>query len=198
MESAERIRAAGESALEHFLRKRANCAEAVFLAVHEQVQSDLPASAAALATPFGGGVGIRGENCGALLGGMMGLGLVYGRANPEEGSLHDHRERLWESYALFNQLPHRFQVRFGTVQCWDLTEPHVYGTSACRARCEGIVAGTASMAMELLLEAQQNGLGFAFNKNLLSQASEATGLSTRELVQLKTLGRPFPPPEGRD
>lgn len=192
MESAELIRTVAERALEFFLKKRANCAEAVFLALHEQVSTDLPASAAALATPFGGGVGIRGENCGALLGGVMGLALVYGRANPGEGSLQEHRERLWKTYALFNQLPHRFHLRYGTIECWDLTEPQTYGTSACRERCERIVADTAAMAMGLLLEVQQKGLAFGFGKNLLTQASTATGLSTEELIRLKTLGQPFP------
>jgi len=192
MESTELIRTVAERAREFFLKKRANCAEAVFLALHEQVSTDVPASAAALATPFGGGVGIRGENCGALMGGLMGLALVYGRSNPEEGSLQEHRERLWKTYALFNQMPHRFHLRYGTIECWDLTEPLIYGTGACRARCERIVAETAAMAMELLLEAQQKGLTFSFGKHLLTQASAATGLSTEELVRLKTLGMPFP------
>lgn len=192
MESAGLIRTAGERAQELFRKKRANCAEAVFLALHEQVSTDLPASVAALATPFGGGVGIRGENCGALLGGLMGLALVYGRSDPEEGTLEEHRQRLWKTYALFNQLPHRFHLRYGTIECWDLTEPHVYGTGACRDRCERIVADTAAMAMELLLEAQQDGLEFGFGKHLLTQASARTGLSTQELIRLKTLGKPFP------
>jgi C_GCAxxG_C_C family probable redox protein len=193
MEPSELIRTVAERALEFFLKKRANCAEAVFLALHERVSTDLPASAAALATPFGGGVGIRGENCGALLGGLLGLALVYGRANPGEGSLQEHRERLWKTYALFNQLPHRFHLRYGTIECWDLTEAHIYGTSTCRERCERIVADTAGMAMGLLVEAQQYGLEFNFGKNLLTQASSATGLSAEELVRLKTLGKPFPP-----
>ena len=193
MGSDDLIRTVAERALEFFLKKRANCAEAVFLALHEQVPTDVPASAAALATPFGGGVGIRGENCGALLGGLMGLALVYGRSNPEEGSLQEHRERLWKTYAFFNQMPHRFHLRYGTIECWDLTAQHIYGTSACRERCERIVAETAAMAMELLLEAQQKGLAFGFGKHLLTQASETTGLSTEELIRLKTLGKPFPP-----
>lgn len=193
MESADLIRTVADRAAEFFLNKRANCAEAVFLALHEQVTTDLPASAAALATPFGGGVAIRGENCGALLGGLMGLALVYGRTDPEEGSLQEHRARLWKTYALFNQLPHRFHLRFGTIECWDLTAPHIYGTGACRACCERIVSETAAMAMELLVEAHRSGLAFGFGKHLLTQASAATGLSTEELIRLKTLGRPFPP-----
>ncbi len=186
-----------ERALEFFLKKRANCAEAVFLALHERVATDLPASAAALATPFGGGVAIRGETCGALLGGLMGLALVHGRSDPEAGSLCEHRERLWKTYAFFNQLPHRFGQRFGTVICWELTAPHIYGTEACRERCQGIVADTAAMAMELLLEAEARGLEFRFGKHLLAQASDATGLSSDELIRLKALGKPFPTRKAR-
>ena len=74
-----------------FLEKRANCAEAVFRAIHEIVENDLPSEACGLITPLGGGAGIRGANCGAMLAGLMALALVYGRGNPYEKSLQEHR-----------------------------------------------------------------------------------------------------------
>jgi C_GCAxxG_C_C family probable redox protein len=182
---------ARQRARELFLGKRANCAEAVFIAVMEQLDPGLPSRVSALFTPLGGGVGIRGENCGAMLAGVMALGLVHGRRDPETGTLAAHRGSLWKTYKLFNQLPEMFARRFGSLQCWDLTRRFIYGTRRCRENCEDIVADTAGMAIDLLQQAE-NGMPFKFQKCLLEQAREATGLNFDELIEYKSLGRPFP------
>jgi C_GCAxxG_C_C family probable redox protein len=179
-------------ARELFNTRRANCAESVFNAVRGLVASDLPEEVAGLMTPLGGGIAIRGANCGAMVAGVVALGLVYGRKDPEKGAIEEHRGQLWETYALYNQLPHRFHERFGTIECWDLTAPRVYGSKACRAHCEEIVAETAGMVMQLLFEAKEKGLTFEFKKNLLSQAAEAAELTVGELLEYKRQGKPFP------
>jgi C_GCAxxG_C_C family probable redox protein len=192
MEKKKKIAEAKSLARKFFLDKRANCAESVFKAIHELVGSDLPVHVSALFTPLGGGVGIRGENCGAMLAGVMALGLVHGRFDPARGTLPEHRKHLWDTYSLYNQLPQRFVEKYGSLQCWDLTQPHVYGTKKCREFCEDLIAETAGMAMELLIEAEKQGLRFPFQRNLLSQAAEVTGLSAEELIRLKEKGEPFP------
>src|SRR4030042_4143632 len=77
----ERIAKAKSKARKFFQDKRTNCLESVFKVIHEVVGSDLPVQVSPL-FPLGGGVGIRGENCGAMLAGVMALGLVYGRFDP--------------------------------------------------------------------------------------------------------------------
>jgi C_GCAxxG_C_C family probable redox protein len=192
MDKKERIAEAKSKARKFFQDKRANCSESVFKAIHEMVSSDLPVQVSALFTPLGGGVGIRGENCGAMLAGVMALGLVHGRFDPAQGSLEEHRKHLWDTYSLYNQLPQRFVEKYGSLQCWDLTQPHVYGTKKCRDFCEELIAETAGMVMELLIEAEEKGLRFPFQRNLLSQAAEVTGLTPEELIRLKERGEPFP------
>jgi C_GCAxxG_C_C family probable redox protein len=192
MKDKELIKEARERARSFFRGKRANCAESVFRAIYELVESDLPARVSALLTPLGGGIGIRGENCGAMIAGVMALALVHGRYDPDQGSLEENRKLLWKTYPLYNQLPHRFAERFGSLQCRELTEPHVYGTEKCRESCEELIAEAAGMAMELLLEARKKGLHFSFKQNLLSQAAGCTGLSMEELIRLKEKGEPFP------
>ncbi len=192
MDKKVRITEAKSKARKFFLDKRSNCAESVFRAIHEMVSSDLPVQVSALFTPLGGGVGIRGENCGAMLAGVMALGLVHGRFDPAQGSLEEHRRHLWNTYSLYNQLPHRFAQKYGSLQCWDLTKPYVYGTKKCRDFCEDLIAETAGMVMELLIEAEEKGPRFSFHRNLLSQAAKVTGLSEDELIRLKEKGDPFP------
>jgi C_GCAxxG_C_C family probable redox protein len=192
MEKKERIAETKSKARKFFQDKRANCAESVFKAIQEMVASDLPVQVSALFTPLGGGVGIRGENCGAMLAGVMALGLVHGRFDPAQGTLAEHRKHLWDTYSLYNQLPQRFVQKYGSLQCWDLTEPYVYGTKKCRDFCEDLIAETAGMVMELLIETEERGLRFPFHRNLLSQAAKATGLDEEDLIRLKEKGEPFP------
>jgi len=192
MKDRSLVEKAGERAHGLFMEKRANCAEAVFRAIHEMVDSDIPSEVAGLLTPFGGGVGIRGANCGAMLGGIMALALVYGRKEPYGKSLEDHRRDLWKTYALYNQLPHRFEKKYGTLECRDLINDRIYGTKGSREICEGIVSWTAGMVMELLLEVGERGLHFEFRETLLNKAAEATGLSVEELIEYKARAEPFP------
>ena len=192
MNDKELVEKARERAHGLFMEKRANCAEAVFRAIQEMVDSDLPPEVAGLLTPLGGGVGTRGANCGAMLGGVMALALKYGRTEPYGKSLEEHRRDLWKTYALYNQLPHWFEEKYGTLECRELTKGHVYGTKGCRKFCEGIVAETAGMVMGLLLEAEEKGLHFEFKETLLNQAAEASGLSVEELIEYKTRGEPLP------
>lgn len=186
---------AGLAARQLFNTKRANCAEAVFKAVHQLVGGPLPPMVSALLTPMGSGVAITGDICGAMVAGVMAMGLVYGRNEPEAGTLEQHRGDLWKTYALYNQLPHRFREKFGTTNCWELTEPRVYGTKECRCCCEVYVQESAAMAMELLLEAKREGMDFTFNKSLLDQNSKRTGLTAEELIEYKRAGKHFPRPE---
>ena len=195
-EKKESLSRAREKARAFFRSQRANCAESVFRAIYESVETDLPPQVSSLMTPLGGGVGISGENCGALLAGVMALALVYGRAERGE-ALEDHRRRLWKTYALYNQLPHRFKKRFGSIRCWELTQPHIYGTRQCRSFCEDLIAETAGMVAELLSLAEERNMDFPLRENLLLQTAEATGLSVEELIRLKEKGEPFPEPQAK-
>lgn len=186
------VEIARKRAMEIFNGKRANCAEAVFGAIYELVDTELPPEVSSLLTPLGGGVATSGENCGAMLAGVIALGLVHGRLKPSDKELEEHRGTLWDTYSIFNQLPHRFKEKFGTVQCWDLTKPYTYGTKECRHNCVEMVGDTAAMVVELLQEAQDKGLPFQFKKTLLAQAMEKTGLSVEELIAYKQRGEPFP------
>ncbi len=74
-------------------------------------------------TGFGGGGGLFGDTCGALVGAMAALGAVYGRrAVPTDAKAAT--EELYGNpglYRLFNRLPNEFKERFGATQCRLLT-----------------------------------------------------------------------------
>ena len=100
-----------------------NCAESVFEAVLSQIDTGLPRETLCVMTGFGGGGGLFGDTCGALVGAMAALGAVYGRrAVPTDAKAAT--EELYGNpglYRLFNRLPNEFKERFGATQCRLLT-----------------------------------------------------------------------------
>ena len=104
----EAVRRAAGYAEEDFL-----CSEAVLMALSEclGVSSEIIPR---IATGFGAGIGRKGEVCGALSGGVMGLGLRFGRSTVEEGE--GERRPHWFS----TELVARFREQLGHVRCEDL------------------------------------------------------------------------------
>jgi C_GCAxxG_C_C family probable redox protein len=67
-----------------------------------------------VATCFGGGLGRRGEICGALAGALIAVGLQKGRRRGEGDEV---KER---SYKFAAQVVESFRNRFGTILCREL------------------------------------------------------------------------------
>lgn len=86
-----------------------NCAESVLRGVCHAQGIELEDSCARLATPFGGGIGRAQDVCGALTGGVLGIGAALGRARPEEDKVrpYDAAGKLYSS----------FKERLGSVDC---------------------------------------------------------------------------------
>ena len=66
-----------------------------------------------IATGFCGGVGRTCGMCGALSGGIMAIGILYGRNSPDES--------VNRSYQLIQKFKNRFETKFGTSNCKELT-----------------------------------------------------------------------------
>ena len=132
-----------------------NCAESVLLAVSQQALLKARSSESfipRIATGFGGGIARNGSTCGALAGGILAIGLVLGRDNPEMS-----RDLC---YAAADRFYTEFIENFGTSRCRDLTEldlkkpedREVYESRVHETRCNPIVAWAAKRAHEILLE----------------------------------------------
>lgn len=66
-----------------------------------------------IATAFGGGIGGRGQVCGAVAAAVMAIGLAHGR--------HDASERDADAYRLTQELTRRFEGTMGALECRTLT-----------------------------------------------------------------------------
>ena len=68
-----------------------------------------------IGTGLAGGVGLQGEVCGALMGGVLIIGLLYGADLPDD-------EIKYAAYAKTMQFVDRFKAANGTTLCRDLIE----------------------------------------------------------------------------
>lgn len=98
---------------------RLNCCESVLLKIHEE--RPLPGFDAAtmrMASNLGGGVSGWGSLCGALIGGAMAIGFIYGTEGDEAPQVFD-EERVRER-SMTQTLIARFNDRWGHADCMNL------------------------------------------------------------------------------
>jgi C_GCAxxG_C_C family probable redox protein len=101
-----------ERALSMF-RNGYNCAQSVLFSFSEELGIDGD-TALRIASGFGGGMGRMQEVCGAVTGGIMVIGLRFGRG--EQGD----RDAAAEAYAKTRALMEQFALRHGSYCCRNL------------------------------------------------------------------------------
>jgi len=87
-----------------------NCAQAIIYAFSDDLGIDKD-TALKVATGFGAGMGRKQEVCGAVTGGIMVIGLKYGRGEKDERKIMD------QAYVKVRALMDRFSEEHGTFIC---------------------------------------------------------------------------------
>jgi len=90
------------------------CAQSVLGAIKHLFPEKISDNAFKAATGLAGGVGNSGNNCGALTGGVMALGLFRGR---EYDNFADPDGIQWETYSMAYDLVKKFEMEYGKVNC---------------------------------------------------------------------------------
>ena len=111
-------------------RNGPNCAECMFLYGLRGFKIDVPSEMLRIATPFGGGMGVAEDTCGVLTGGMILIGLKYGRS-----SLDGDKQR---TYRIAKRYFNWFIEAFGSTNCRQLNGGE-YNTPTHRQRCGGFI-----------------------------------------------------------
>lgn len=133
------------------LREGFNCAESVLMGLIEAF--GLPGVPASIATGFGAGIGRCGDVCGAVTGGVMGIGLKANRTNLHQKSLYDAVQ------AAACRLVEEFAKAEGSIYCRDLTgydlrEPgqleKFHADPERRRKCLKFVESMATLAAEII------------------------------------------------
>jgi C_GCAxxG_C_C family probable redox protein len=139
---------AGNRARAHF-ESGYKCAESVLLAVAEEqgIENEFIPS---IASGFCSGMGRTGGLCGAVAGGVMALGLSYGRQNKEQSSD--------EIYAIEKIFLKEFAKKFGSTNCEELVhcdfntpEGQAYfSDNKLYLKCHQMVEDATEMVLELI------------------------------------------------
>lgn len=90
-----------------------NCAQSVLFSFCGELGLDEDA-ALKLSCGFGGGMGRMGEVCGAVSGGIIALGLKFGRGKNDERAATDF------AYSKIRAFVNRFSAKHGSCRCRDL------------------------------------------------------------------------------
>ena len=142
----EKIRTAAEA---YFRSGGYNCAESVLKTLMEELELDVPAQTLKAASGFGGGIGGMGCTCGALTGGVMAIGLVYGRTEAGDPAVRKARELSGRLYQIFCDKHH-------SSCCRVLTRSLEPGTPERKNQCAALTGEMAYEAARLILAARKD------------------------------------------
>ncbi len=139
------------------------CSQAVLDALQRHLNLGNGETFKAASALVGGVAGMR-EVCGALIGGVMAIGLAYGRAKFEAGKVGREQPDYVEAQVRATRLCDRFRERFGSPICrfvrYSVREPgfkeHTnYDTIEQfedHAKCGDVTGPTARLAAEIILQ----------------------------------------------
>ncbi|MDH7509156.1 MAG: C-GCAxxG-C-C family protein [Methanomassiliicoccales archaeon] len=162
-ERARLLQRASELAFEYEKENR-GCAQAVLAALQDVfgVRDDIVFKSA---SGLSGGAGLTTlGSCGALSGGVMAIGMFFGR---ERSEFKDPQRKRMVAYRLAKELCIRFEQKYGSVICgeiqktylgkkFDLWNPEEYADFDAVAyrenRCPELVAQAAIWTAEIILD----------------------------------------------
>jgi len=139
------------------------------------VETGLPPEVKKPATGFGGGIGLDGDTCGALVGAVMAVSAVHGRVDLPEGEgkevLKKSKKQLYGKpglYRLFNQIPNRIKEKYGKTLCGEITSKW-HETWLCREHalyCREIITDAAKIAAEFIFTDTDEAAAQPFGTNV--------------------------------
>jgi C_GCAxxG_C_C family probable redox protein len=92
-----------------------NCAQSAFLALQEQFELEDGAILKAL-TPFPGGIALRGDTCGVVIGCVLALGLVFGKEKMDDIT------GVFESLPKVREFCRQFESEMGGITCREIAK----------------------------------------------------------------------------
>ncbi len=121
----EKIRSTAE---EYYRRGDFYCSEAVVKTIKDVFHLPVPDAVISAASGFPVGMGGAGCTCGALAGGIMALGLAFGRTAPRDS-------RVDKAMKLSRELHDIFRRQHKSTCCRKLTRYMIMGSSGQMKQC---------------------------------------------------------------
>lgn len=126
------------TAEEYYRRGDFYCSEAVVKTIKDAFNLSVSNDVIAMASGFPVGIGGAGCTCGALTGGVIALGLVFGRSKPKD-------KKVDKAMKLSRELHDIFKKNHKSLCCRTLNRFMIMGTSSQVEQC---IAFTGEMAQE--------------------------------------------------
>jgi len=126
---------------EYYRRGDLYCSEAIVKAVKDSFKLDLPEDVVAMASGFPVGIGGSGCTCGAVSGGIMALGMFFGRTEPGD-------EKVSKTMELAKEIHDKFKENHKNLCCRSLTRGMELGSPEHLEMC---IALTGEVAEEVAL-----------------------------------------------
>jgi C_GCAxxG_C_C family probable redox protein len=117
-----------------------HCAEMMLARLGQYYDRDFDPRLMRLATGFGGGIAERADLCGALAGGVMLIGYLYGRSD-----LAEDQTDCWRYCREFHE---RFARELGGTSCYHFTRGEF--NQANHEKCAEVLERAAGILMDLL------------------------------------------------
>lgn len=123
------------------------CSEAVVKTIKDAFQLSVPDVVISAASGFPVGMGGAGCTCGAVAGGVMSLGLVFGRTAPKDAKVD-------KAMRLSRELHDIFKKRHKSTCCRKLTRYMIMGSSGQMKQCIAFTGEVAQETARIILREQ--------------------------------------------
>ena len=129
-----------------------NCAQSILSTYAEDFDMNKE-TALRITTPFGSGIAMMGDICGAVSGAIMVIGLKYGRTHIDD------QEPREKAYALVQEFMKRFKERKGSILCRDILgcnpgtedgQRHIITRESHKTVCPAAIRDAAEILEEIL------------------------------------------------
>jgi C_GCAxxG_C_C family probable redox protein len=162
-DQAEMVEKASQLAAE-YEKKCTGCAQSVVAGLLDTLGIE-DENVFKAASGLADGIGLTGDgSCGALTGGCMVIGLVFGRERKD----HQDMMKPMKSYLMCKELLGDFNEQYGSCRCYDIQKKLMGRTydmydpeqlkeafsSGMMEHCSGVVGRAAQKAVQLILEEQ--------------------------------------------
>ncbi len=124
------------------------CSEAIVRTIRDVYQVNAPDTVIAMASGFPVGIGGMGCTCGAVAGGVMALGLFFGRTEPGDPQVN-------KTMALSAELHDAFKSNHKTLCCRKLIKGLEFGGADHIEQCISFTGEVAAEAAKII-EREQN------------------------------------------
>jgi len=138
------LRRIREVAEEYYRSGSFYCSEAIVKTIKDEFHIELPDDIIAMASGFPVGIGASGCTCGAVVGGIMALGMFFGRTQPGD-------VKVKKCMALAQELHNQFKNRHKSLCCRVLTKNMIHGSPEHMQQCISFTGEVAEEASRIII-----------------------------------------------